>query len=67
MRRLAPYVEVYQIFDFFRVVDIVMIDGESQVGLYVKIAQLLTIRVISIDDPTHKGKGHLLLQFVLLI
>lgn len=44
-----------------------MIDGKSQVGLNIKIAQLLTFRVISVDDPTYKRKSHLLLHFMLLV
>lgn len=44
-----------------------MIDGKPQVDLNIKIAQLLTFRVISVDDTTYERESHLLLQFMLLV
>lgn len=67
MRGLASDIEVDKILKFFIIIHEVMINGEAQIGLDVKIAQLLTIRVISVDNPAHKQKRHFLLQFMVLV
>lgn len=67
IRSLASNIEVNKILKFLRTINIVMIDSKDQINLNIKITQLLTLRVILIDNPTDKRKRHLLLYPMMLV